>query len=60
VLREIYFKVFDQEFHVNSLTLKKQSGFFRAFLDPSGGKLANSTQPAFNSEWFAKVDDDGT
>jgi hypothetical protein len=37
LLRDIYFKVFDQEFHVNSSTLKLQSGFFRAFLDPSGG-----------------------
>lgn len=57
---DIYFKVFDQESHVTSMVLKLTSGFFRTFLDPTGGKLSKSTKPAFTSEWFTKVDDDGS
>jgi hypothetical protein len=57
---DIYFKVFDQEFHVTSVVLKLHSGFFRTFLDPAGGKLPKSTQPGFTSEWFTRVDGDGT
>lgn len=57
---DIYFKVFDQEFHVTSMVLKLHSGFFRTFLDPAGGKLPKSTQPGFTSEWFTRIDDDGT
>ena len=57
---DVYFKVFNQEFQVTSMVLKLHSGFFRTFLDPSGGKLPKSTQPTFKSEWFTKIDDDGT
>lgn len=57
---DIYFKVFNQEFHVTSMVLKLTCGFFRTFLDPSGGKLPKSTQPAFASEWLTRIDDDGT
>ena len=55
---DTYFKVFNQEFHVTSIVLKLHSSFFRAFLDPRGGKLPKSTQPAFTSEWFTRIDDD--
>lgn len=55
---DIYIKVFDQEFHVNSIVLKANCAFFRTFLEPSGGMLPKSTNPLFTSEWFTKVDGD--
>jgi hypothetical protein len=57
---DLYFKVFSQEFHVNSMALKLNSEFFRTFLDPSGGKLPKSSSPLFTSEWFTKVDGKGS
>jgi hypothetical protein len=57
---DLYFKVFSQEFHVNSVVLKLNSEYFRTFLDPSGGKLPKSSSPLFTSEWFTKVDGKGS
>lgn len=52
--------IFDKEFHVSSLSLKLNAAFFRKWLEPSGGKLSTSSRPEFASEWFTKVDADGS
>lgn len=50
-------KVFDVEFHVNSMVLKMNTRFFYKFLDPANGLVV--TPPAsspFKYEWYTKLD----
>ncbi|KAN0093784.1 hypothetical protein V8E51_016968 [Hyaloscypha variabilis] len=56
---DVGLQVFNQQFHVYSGVLKIHSGFFRKYLEPSGGLLPTSTSPTLSSEWFTKVDADG-
>jgi len=56
---DVGLQVFNQIFHVYSGVLKIHSGFFRTYLEPSGGLLPTSTSPLVTSEWFTKVDNDG-
>lgn len=51
------FKVFDQEFHVTSMTLKLNSEFFRTFFEPSGGKVPKSEDSRFTSVWYTCLDE---
>jgi hypothetical protein len=53
---DIYFHIFGQEFHVNFDVLKMNCGFFRTFLEPSGGLLPYSTSPKFTGEWFTCIE----
>jgi hypothetical protein len=50
------FRVFDQDFLVDSCLLKINSAFFRKFLDPSSGKSPASSK-AYKYEWFTCVDE---
>ncbi|KAF8865181.1 hypothetical protein BDZ45DRAFT_612272, partial [Acephala macrosclerotiorum] len=54
---DVCLKIFDQEFHVNSMVMKVHCGFFRTFLEPSGGIMPFSTSAAFTSQWFTALDD---
>jgi hypothetical protein len=54
---DIRIKVFNKEFHVNSVMLKLKSAFFREFLDPLNCPQRSSV--AFKYEWFTKIDDAG-
>ncbi|CZR55390.1 uncharacterized protein PAC_05277 [Phialocephala subalpina] len=54
---DLCFTVFNQEFHINSDVLKMNCDFFETFLNPTGGILPSSTNPAFKSEWFTRLED---
>lgn len=54
---DLYLKVFNQEVHVTSIALKLYSGFFRTFLELSGGTKPYSNKPEFTSQWFTQLED---
>jgi hypothetical protein len=50
-------RVFDQDFLVSSEVLRINSGFFRKFLEPSGGQPPASSE-VYQYEWFTRIDED--
>ncbi|PQE22580.1 hypothetical protein CJF31_00001490 [Rutstroemia sp. NJR-2017a BVV2] len=56
---DVKLKIFDDlEFHAHSTILKKQSAFFRAFMDSPDKRLPLTGE--WKYEWVSVVDDDGT
>ncbi|KAH7319430.1 hypothetical protein BKA65DRAFT_599494 [Rhexocercosporidium sp. MPI-PUGE-AT-0058] len=53
-------RVFHTEYHVNSVLLKMQSKFFRAFLDSAEKAASLPACSEFKYEWVTKIDYDDT
>jgi len=57
---DVRLRVFDDEYHVHSQTLKDCSAYFYKFLDSPEKQGRVSSTFRFKYEWVTRVDDDGS